>query len=45
MCNRSILDGGRLEFAPNCYTTQEECNKFVDNYAHALEMIDTRPKK
>ena len=38
MCDKAVLEnGGTLKCVPDCYKSQEICNKVVDNYPHALE--------
>ena len=40
MCVKSNLEnGGTLKSVPDCYKSQEMCNKAVDNYPHALELV------
>ena len=40
MCDKAILETGRtLKSIFNCCKNQEICNKAVDNYLHALELI------
>ena len=40
MCNRAIIEnGGTLKSVPNRYKTHEMCNKAVNNYIHALEIV------
>ena len=40
MNDKAILeDGETLKYVPDCYKNQEMCNKAVDNYPHALELV------
>ena len=47
MFDKAILEnGGTLKSVPDCYKNQEMCNKAVDNYPHALELVlEIRLKK
>ena len=40
MCNKAVLEnGGILKSVPGSYKNQEMCNKTVDNYPHASELV------
>ena len=40
MCDKAILENcGKLKSVPDCYKSQEICNKAVENYPHVLEFV------
>ena len=41
MCGKAILEKGRKlkTSVSECYQNQQMCNKAVDNYPHALEIV------
>ena len=40
MREKAILENsGTLMSVPDCYKNQEMCNKAIDNYPHALELV------
>ena len=43
MCDKVILkileNGGILKSVPDCYKSQEKCNKVVDNCHHTLKVV------
>ena len=40
MCDKTVLqNGGILKSVPDFYKNQEMCNKAINNYPHALELV------
>ena len=40
MCDKAILEnGGTLKSVPGCCKNQKMCNKAIDNYLHASELV------